>query len=137
MNRFSSRYIDLRPYKTKEILLKVIQERKIILTPVNKVESMYRALCPFHAERTASFTVHNNTFFKTWGYKCFGCGRSGDVFRFLMLSERWEFWDSLVYVTKRIMPPNYRHIMFLSQTNQLAFEIPEEPRPEPPDGLPF
>lgn len=137
MNRFSSRYVDLRPYKTKEILLRVIKERGIIIIPINKKESIYRALCPFHEERTASFTVHNNTFFKTWGYKCFGCGRAGDVFRFLSLYERWEFWDSLVCVTKRIVPPNSRHTMLLSQKTQLKLQFPEDLYTEPPDGLPF
>lgn len=39
----------------------------------------YVALCPFHNERTPSFTIPktNNT------YKCFGCGKSGDVFSLL------------------------------------------------------
>jgi DNA primase len=40
----------------------------------------FRALCPFHHEKTPSFYVHPSKGF----FKCFGCGESGDVFSFLM-----------------------------------------------------
>ena len=40
----------------------------------------FKALCPFHNEKTPSFIVNTekNTF------NCFGCGKSGDIFSFLM-----------------------------------------------------
>ncbi len=42
----------------------------------------YRGLCPFHTEKTASFFVYER---KGNGYfKCFGCGRSGDIFKFIL-----------------------------------------------------
>ena len=48
-------------------------------------------LCPFHSEKTPSFTVHGGLQF----YKCFGCGKSGDVFSFLMEIQGLSFVESL------------------------------------------
>lgn len=45
----------------------------------------FKSLCPFHSEKTASFTV------STKGFSCFGCGRKGDVFSFLMQIENVTF----------------------------------------------
>ena len=42
----------------------------------------YKARCPFHEERTPSFFVAPDKGI----FKCFGCGKSGDVFTFLMAS---------------------------------------------------
>src|SRR5512140_1189565 len=44
----------------------------------------YTGLCPFHTEKTASFSVHQTHQF----YKCFGCGAGGDVIKFVMEIER-------------------------------------------------
>lgn len=100
MKRWSSRWIDTSQYKTKEILLKIVGDRIKDLKLVNKTRTEYVSLCPFHKERTASFKLHNNGGKTCWMYKCFGCGRSGDVFRFLMVYERWEFWEALAYIRK-------------------------------------
>src|SRR6266571_4692164 len=53
--------------------------------------SKYRALCPFHTEKTPSFYVDAD---KQLFY-CFGCGVGGDVFKFLMLYEKVEFPEAL------------------------------------------
>ena len=44
-------------------------------------------LCPFHAEKTPSFNVRE----ETGRYKCFGCGKSGDVFTFVQETEHVDF----------------------------------------------
>ncbi len=48
-------------------------------------------LCPFHAEKTPSFSVNAERQF----YHCFGCGAGGDVFSFLMQSEGLSFPDAV------------------------------------------
>src|SRR6187399_2262152 len=55
--------------------------------PLKRAGSAYRALCPFHEERTPSFQVnpHKQIF------KCFGCGAGGSVFRFVMDYEHIDF----------------------------------------------
>ena len=51
----------------------------------------FRALCPFHHEKTPSFYVHPSKGF----FKCFGCGESGDVFSFLMKRGGLGFQDAV------------------------------------------
>jgi DNA primase catalytic core len=54
-------------------------------------------LCPFHKEKTPSFTVHptKNLF------KCFGCGEGGDVFRFVQLIEGVDFKQARAILAER------------------------------------
>src|SRR5689334_25085620 len=47
----------------------------------------YSGLCPFHSEKTGSFSVHATRQF----YHCFGCGASGDVFSFVQKMENITF----------------------------------------------
>ncbi|MCZ9662244.1 DNA primase [Lactobacillus crispatus] len=51
----------------------------------------YICLCPFHREKTPSFKVNPKGQF----FKCFGCGRGGNVFKFLMLKNDIGFADSV------------------------------------------
>jgi DNA primase len=57
----------------------------------------YMGLCPFHTEKTPSFSVHASHQF----YKCFGCGVGGDVFKFIMELERISFFESLKLLADR------------------------------------
>ncbi len=57
----------------------------------------YTGLCPFHNEKTPSFSVHSSHQF----YKCFGCGASGDLFKFVMEIERISFFEALKLVAER------------------------------------
>ena len=53
-------------------------------------------LCPFHNEKTPSFTVYpeNGSFY------CFGCGVGGDVFSFIKLIENLDYADAIRYLVK-------------------------------------
>lgn len=57
----------------------------------------YLGLCPFHNERTPSFTVSPVKGF----YKCFGCGKSGDVVKFVMEHEGLAYPEALRYLASR------------------------------------
>ncbi|MFB3779502.1 MAG: DNA primase [Bryobacteraceae bacterium] len=57
----------------------------------------YVGLCPFHTEKTPSFSVHQSHQF----YKCFGCGAGGDVLKFIMEIERVSFYEALKLLADR------------------------------------
>jgi DNA primase len=59
--------------------------------------SRYTGLCPFHSEKTPSFSVHVGHQF----YKCFGCGASGDVLKFVMEFEHVSFPEALKQLAER------------------------------------
>ncbi|MCB0681371.1 MAG: DNA primase, partial [Saprospiraceae bacterium] len=54
-------------------------------------------LCPFHNEKTPSFTVSPGKNI----YKCFGCGKAGDPAKFLMEHESYTFPEALRYLAKK------------------------------------
>lgn len=57
----------------------------------------YMGRCPFHTEKTPSFSVHGGHQF----YKCFGCGVGGDVIKFVMEIERLSFYEALKLLADR------------------------------------
>ena len=65
-----------------------IIERRV---PLKKAGREFHARCPFHDEKTPSFTVSPQKQF----YHCFGCGAGGDVFSFLMQYEGRTFSDAV------------------------------------------
>ncbi|MBI2816649.1 MAG: DNA primase [Acidobacteria bacterium] len=64
---------------------------------LKKAGNNYVGLCPFHQEKTPSFSVHPTRQF----YYCFGCGAKGDVFRFVMETEKLSFPESVRRVAQR------------------------------------
>src|SRR6201996_9790589 len=57
----------------------------------------YLGLCPFHNEKTPSFTVSPAKEI----YKCFGCGRSGNTISFLMEHEKYSYAEALRWLAAR------------------------------------
>src|SRR5213075_1354861 len=57
----------------------------------------YLGLCPFHNEKTPSFTVSPAKEI----YKCFGCGRSGNTISFIMEHEKYTYVDALKWLAAR------------------------------------
>lgn len=55
-------------------------------------------LCPFHNEKTPSFSVSPTKQF----FYCFGCGASGDVFDFVMQYERLDFVEAVKRLAERV-----------------------------------
>ena len=60
--------------------------------------SSFKGLCPFHNEKTPSFHVD----IARQSYHCFGCGKGGDVFRFLMEKEGMTFYDAVHSLASRV-----------------------------------
>ena len=75
--------------------------------PIDSVISSYVQLkkrgrnlicnCPFHSEKTPSFTV----FTDTQSFYCFGCGAGGDIFTFVMKAENLDFMEAVRLIAER------------------------------------
>lgn len=59
--------------------------------PVKRRGSQFWGCCPFHAERTASFCLND----EKGMYKCWGCGKGGNIFRFVMEMDRITFPEAV------------------------------------------
>jgi DNA primase len=75
-------------------IVDVIQER----LPLKKAGRDWSARCPFHDERSPSFTVSPHKQF----YHCFGCGAHGSAIKFLMDYDRLEFPDAIEELAGRV-----------------------------------
>lgn len=64
---------------------------------LKKAGSNFKGLCPFHVEKTPSFTVSPSKQF----YYCFGCGESGDIITFLRKIENLTFHEAIERLSKR------------------------------------
>mgnify|MGYP003571285028 CR=1 FL=1 len=73
-----------------EYLKKEIDEMSYIqqYVQLRKTGTIFKGLCPFHKEKTASFTVYppgykeHNEVQKFLSFYCFGCGKAGDIIKF-------------------------------------------------------
>ncbi|MCR4421890.1 MAG: DNA primase [Exilispira sp.] len=61
---------------------------------VQKVGSRFRALCPFHNEKTPSFYIDDNKGL----FHCFGCKAAGDIFSFVMKIENCDFYEAALKI---------------------------------------
>lgn len=84
-----------------------IQEIINSYVPLKRAGSNYNGHCPFHSERTPSFTV----FPATKSFYCFGCGAGGDVVTFIMKRENLDYVSALEMLAARVgieIPKDHR-----------------------------
>jgi DNA primase len=108
--------------KTQVDIVKVIGEY-VRLKRVGTT-GRYVGLCPFHQEKTPSFSVNQTRQF----YKCFGCGKGGDIFRFLEEIEGIPFFEALKQIAERNgieMPKRTEHSDAESKLRAALLEIHE------------
>lgn len=74
-------------------IAQIIGER----VPLRRAGRAWKGLCPFHAEKTPSFTVNPER--QIW--HCFGCNRGGDIFSFLMEIDNLSFPEALTLLAER------------------------------------
>lgn len=71
--------------------LDIVEIIKARIPLLKKTGSNYMACCPFHQEKSPSFSVHPTKQF----YHCFGCGANGNALSFVMQYDRLDFLDAL------------------------------------------
>jgi DNA primase len=86
--------------------------------PLKKAGQNYQACCPFHSEKTPSFTVSPTKQF----YHCFGCGAHGTAISFLMEYEHMSFRDAVAALAQDAGLP-------------VPESAQEQDRPKPPPAL--
>jgi DNA primase len=84
---------DLDEIKSRLDIIDVISE----YVSLKKSGQNWKGLCPFHTEKTPSFTVSPSKQI----YHCFGCSSGGDIFTFLMKHESLSFQESLTILAKK------------------------------------
>ncbi|MES1935404.1 DNA primase [Salinisphaera hydrothermalis] len=109
MARIPQHFIDQLLERTD--IVSLIDER----VSLKKAGREYTACCPFHDEKTPSFTVSPTKQF----YHCFGCGAHGTAISFLMEYDRLEFRDAVDVLASAV-----------------GLEIPEEATSQTPSGPP-
>jgi DNA primase len=103
-----------------------IAEKVSQTVALKKAGKYLKGLCPFHSEKTPSFTVSPDKQI----YYCFGCGAGGNIFKFLMETEEISFLDAVKKLAEEAgvdlpsvtpdAPPGERDVLF--RLNRLATE---------------
>ena len=92
MARFPPGFID--DLKAQADIVQVIQE----VVPLKQAGATFKGLCPFHQEKTPSFTVNRDKGF----FHCFGCSTGGDVLKFVELHEKLSFPEAVQSLAQRL-----------------------------------
>ena len=92
VKKFSSEFIE--QVRQANDIVSVISE----YVPLKRQGRNFWACCPFHNEKTASFSVAADKGF----FYCFGCHASGDVFKFVMMKENLSFTEAVSRLAERV-----------------------------------
>ena len=121
-------------YSIPENIIDEVRDRTDIVEVVSKFVSIkkvgknFKGLCPFHSEKTPSFTVSSEKRI----YHCFGCGAGGNVFKFVMEVQNISFVDAVQQFAEsagvpipipnkgNLNDPKYQEREALKKANELA-----------------
>ena len=87
----------------REVIDEIVDRADIVDTintyvTLKRAGSNYNGLCPFHSEKSPSFTV----FPATRSFYCFGCGAGGDVISFVMKAENLDYPSAVELLAQRV-----------------------------------
>ena len=90
-------------YISNELIDRISERADIVeiishYLPLKKAGKNYKALCPFHQEKTPSFMVS----FEKQLFHCFGCGAGGNVFNFVMKWEKISFPEAVKMIGEKV-----------------------------------
>lgn len=93
----------MKGYINEEDIEKVRETADIVniisdYLPLKRAGANYVGLCPFHNEKTPSFTVSDTKQF----FHCFGCGEGGDVVTFIMKKENLDFPEAIKFLADKL-----------------------------------
>jgi len=110
----------------QEVINQVIDRCDIVevvaaYVPLKKAGRNFKALCPFHHEKTPSFVINPDKQI----FHCFGCGMGGNVISFLMKQERLEFPETVCLLADKVgIPiPETEQVSQSSRDRLRMFEI--------------
>ncbi len=83
----------LRDLKLRVNIVDVVSR----VASLRKAGSRFKGLCPFHNEKTPSFHVNPDR----GSYKCFGCGKAGDIIEFVRETEQLNFTEAIEALGQR------------------------------------
>ena len=95
MSTFTPSFLD--ELKSRADFVSVVSEHVVL----RKVGRSHKGLCPFHKEKSPSFTVRSDPPV----FHCFGCGAGGDVVEFIKLKEGLSFKDTIETLARRFGVP--------------------------------
>ncbi len=80
---------------------------------------IYKGLCPFHSEKTPSFTVYP----ETQSYYCFGCGAGGDVVTYIKETENLSYTEAVKYLAQKSGMPLFDEDDTLSKQKSRIYQM--------------
>src|SRR5665647_1632482 len=89
-------------YYSEEVIQEIVEANDIVeviadYMTLKRTGNSFKGKCPFHNEKTPSFTVSREKQL----YHCFGCGAGGNVITFVMEIEKFPFVDALKFLGAR------------------------------------
>jgi hypothetical protein len=130
------KYVDTNLYKTKEILILYIQSCGIqeFSKAATAIDRSFMCFCPLKHEHQFNYKEHTPSFRigklkkglqkGTWGWKCFSCGRAGDIFTLIENKQQVSFPTAL-WIVRNVYARGINTMKGASSDiNQLKLSIP-------------